>query len=102
MEIQKPFIPRRGGGQTVSSVPVTSTSITIGAGSDVLVFTSPSSNTGIVYVAIGPVGVTATTADYPIIPGSQVSIGKFLDDGTVALVCPTGSADIHVIGGIGV
>ena len=101
MEIQKPFIPKRGGGQW-GTIGSSAQRFTVGEGSDVLCFTAPISNTGVCYVAIGNSTVTATSADYPLLPGSQVSVGKFLDDAYCSLVCPVGSADVQVLPGIGI
>lgn len=102
MEIQKPFIPRRAGGQYVSSISAGAVLVNKGQGSDVLCLSAPITNTGIVYAAVGDSSVVATIADYPLLPGSQVSIGKNIDDAYVSLVCPTGLGDVHVIPGIGV
>jgi len=81
----------------------TSQSITLGLTSETIVFT----NLGnvIVYVAVGSAfgnNIVASTSCYPIVPNSQVSIGKNQDEDTVAFMSPDGDGSLHIIQGIGI
>jgi hypothetical protein len=42
--------------------------------------------------------VTATTADYIVMPNSQVSLGKFQDDDKIALISPSGTTVNFICG----
>ncbi len=58
--------------------------------------------TNAAYVRIGQgTSLTATAADYIIMPGSQVSLGKFEDDNVIAIVSSAGSTTLHIISGAG-
>jgi hypothetical protein len=76
-----------------------SASSTIGRGSKSLVL----SNVGsvLVYVRVGSAGISATTADYPVLPSTQVSIAKAQDFDTVAYIAPLGGGSLHIIPGEG-
>lgn len=55
-----------------------------------------------VWVRVTDGASTATTADYPIVSGSQVSIAKGRPQGTLSMVCNSGtSSTLHVIAGEG-
>jgi len=101
MSLNQPFIPKGGGGQWVTA-SVSATRITSGGGSESMCFTAPVTNTETAYVRCGDSTVVATNADYPMLPGAQVSIGKFVDWDSVSLVCPTGTAEVQVLPGIGI
>ena len=40
-------------------------------------------------------------AGYPVLVGSQVSIGKDQDDDTVSFISPGGAGSLHILQGIG-
>jgi hypothetical protein len=46
-------------------------------------------------------GTPATTAGYPVLPNSQITIGKDQDDDTVSFISPGGAGSLHIIQGIG-
>ena len=94
------FQPAYSTGVTVTP-DVTSASVTIGFTSESLVFTNLGAT--IVYVRVGTVGsgAPATTSGYPVLVGSQVSIGKDQDDNTVSFISPGGAGSLHIIQGIG-
>jgi len=94
------FQPAYNSGVTVTP-NVTSASVTMGLTSESLVFTNLGST--IVYVRVGTAGsgAPASTAGYPVLVGSQVSIGKDQDDDTVSFISPGGAGSLHIIQGIG-
>ena len=94
------FQPAYNSGVTVTP-NVTSASVTMGLTSESLVFTNLGST--IVYVRVGTAGsgAPATTSGYPVLVGSQVSIGKDQDDDTVSFISPGGAGSLHIIQGIG-
>jgi hypothetical protein len=95
------FQPNYNNGVIVSPT-ATSDNILFGFTSETVVFTNLGDS--IVYIAIGNSNntVTASLADYPIVVGSQVSIGKDQDDDVVAFFAPAGSGSLHFINGIGI
>ena len=94
------FQPAYSLGVTVTP-NVTSASVTLGFTSESVVFTNL--GTTIVYVRVGTAesGAQATTSGYPVLVGSQVSIGKDQDDNTVSFISPGGAGSLHIIQGIG-
>jgi hypothetical protein len=92
------FNPAYTQGQTIS-VTSTSAPITIGRGSMSLVLTNLDTTTCYVRVSTGT--VAATTADYPVLGGSQVSITKDGDMNTVSAITASGTTSLHVIPGEG-
>jgi hypothetical protein len=55
-----------------------------------------------VWVRVTDGASTATTADYPVLSGQQVTIAKGRPQGTLSMVCDTGlSSSLHVIAGEG-
>jgi hypothetical protein len=94
------FQPAYNLGVTVTP-NVTSASVTIGFTSESLVFTNLGAT--VVYVRVGTAGsgAPATTSGYPVLVGSQVSIGKDQDDDTVSFISPGGAGSLHIIQGIG-
>jgi hypothetical protein len=98
MSVEKTFEPRYTVGQIVTP-NVSSASITLGFLSETLCL-SNLSNT-VVYVRVGQGSISATTADYPVLPGSQVTISKGIDDNIVAHISPGGAGSLHIIPGVG-
>jgi hypothetical protein len=70
----------------------------IGAGQGALLLTNTGSN--ICYVRAGGAAVVATTADVPVLPNSQVSITKTIDDAYVAYISASGTT-LQVLPGEG-
>ncbi len=55
-------------------------------------------STNPVFVRIGQGTITATTADYIVMPSSQVSLGKFEDDNVIAIISPSGTTVNFICG----
>jgi len=94
------FQPAYNTGVTVAP-GVTSQSVKLGFTSESLVFTNLGATTVYVRVGTATSGTPATTAGYPVVVGSQVSIGKDQDDDTVSFISPDGTGSLHIIQGIG-
>jgi hypothetical protein len=99
MAVQASFEPNYTRGVTVSP-STSSASSEIGFGSKALVFTNLSP-TVVVYINVGTSGITASTADYPILPNSQISLSKCQYDTHVAYITSSGTGSIHIIPGEG-
>jgi streptogramin lyase len=93
------FNPAYGTGATVAPT-ASSASSTINSNTPAVVVTNLS-DTIISYVRIGQGAQTATTADYPVLPGTQVSLSKARDDNTVAYITASGTGSLHIITGRG-
>jgi hypothetical protein len=99
MAVQASFNPSYTRGITVAPT-TSSSSSTVGLGSKALVLTNLSSSV-LVYVRVGKSGITASSADYPLIPSSQISISKEQDDDTVAYIASSGTGSVHILPGEG-
>ena len=100
MELDRTFGPKYGSGQTLS-VTDASQSVTFGKNNWALTVTNLGSD--VCYVRTGNGTLTAVTADYPVLPLSQVSLSKNYDDDKLAVVCGSGdSTSLHVIQGEGI
>lgn len=55
----------------------------------------------VAYVRCGGSTVVATTADFPVLAGTQVTIGKEADFTHIAVIAPSGTPDVHAIPGSG-
>ncbi len=93
------FQPSYGSGTTVAPSG-TSASSTFGLGSTSIVVTNLSSSV-ISYVRIGAGTQTATTADYPVLPNTQVTLSKAGTDTTVAYITGGSAGSLHIIPGRG-
>lgn len=91
-----PFNPSYGSGQTQSATG-TSAQYSIRSGTRSICVTNTGS-TNPVFVRIGQGTVTATTADYIVMPNSQVSLGKFEDDNVIAIISPSGTTVNFICG----
>jgi hypothetical protein len=97
--IDQTFAPAYGQGAT-ANVTSTSANSAIGFGSKSIVIT----NTGAanIFVRTGLTGLAATTADYILLPLSQVSISKPQDHTHVAYICSgSETSTINIIPGEG-
>jgi hypothetical protein len=94
------FQPAYNSGVTVTP-DVTSASVTLGFTSESLVFTNLGTTTVYVRVGTASSGAPATTSGYPVLVGSQISIGKDQDDDTVSFISPSGAGSLHIMQGIG-
>lgn len=92
------FTPVYGTGVTVAP-STSSASSTLGKGQKQYVVT----NTGSVvcYVRAGVGSATATAADYPVLPNTQVAITKDRGADTIAYLAASGSGALHIIPGEG-
>jgi hypothetical protein len=98
MAILETFNPSYGSG--IHVLPNgTSASVNIGAGEKTICITSL--NAVQCYVRVGGTDVVATTSDYPIPVGGQVTITKKQDANCVAYIAPTGTGDLHIMVGEG-
>lgn len=101
MELDRTFGPVYGAGRTLS-VTDASQFIVFGARSRAYVVTNLGSNVAYVRVCDETVS-TATTADYPVLPLSQVSLSKSQVSDRLAVVCAaTQTTTVHVIPGEGI
>lgn len=99
MSVQAAFNPAYGTGVTVAP-GVASASSTIGLGSKALVITNLSASV-VSYVRVGAGSTTATTADYPVLPSTQIALSKAQDQNTVAYITASGTGSIHIMAGEG-
>ena len=99
MSIQASFAPAYGTGVTVAPTTVSASS-TLGLGSKSLVITNLSASVPS-YVRVGTSSATATTADYPVLPGTQVSISKAQDANVVAYITASSTGSLHIMAGEG-
>jgi hypothetical protein len=99
MSVQAAFNPAYGTGITVAPTG-TSASSTIGVGSKSLVLSNLSTLVP-VYIRVGTGATTATTADYPVLPSTQVTISKAQDQNTVAYITSSATGSIHIMAGEG-
>ena len=97
--INQTFAPAYGQGVVVASVTTTSAASAVGVGSKSLVVTNTGSNA--IYLRTGLTGSEATTADYPLLPGAQVSISKPQDHTHIAYITAASTSSLHVIPGEG-
>ena len=94
------FTPIWGQGIT-ASVTSTSGNSLKGFNSKSLCLTNLGTDVAYVRTGVGS-GTTATTADYPILGGAQVTIGKPNDHDYVAYVCAAAEAtSLHIMPGEG-
>lgn len=93
------FEPAYGNGTTVSPTGSSAYS-TLGAGSLNVVLTNLDASE-VVYVRVGEGAQTATVADYPVLPNTQVSLSKGKYDDTVAYITGGGTGSLHIIAGRG-
>lgn len=93
------FQPSYGSGTTVAPSG-TSAYSTLGLGMTNIVITNLSSNVTS-YVRIGAGTQTATTADYPVLPNTQVTLSKGRADNVVAYITGGSVGSLHIIAGRG-
>jgi hypothetical protein len=97
--IDQTFAPAYGSAILIASVTTTSAATAVGLGSKSLVVT----NTGAanIYLRTGLSTVTTTSADYILLPLSQVSISKPQDHTHIAYATDALTSSLHVIPGEG-
>ena len=94
------FQPSYGNGITVAPSGTSASSTSVGEGAENVVITNLSSSV-IAYVRIGEGAQTATTADYPVLPSTQVSLTKGRYESTVAYITGGTTGSLHIIPGRG-
>jgi hypothetical protein len=97
--INQTFAPAYGQGVVVASVTTSSAASAVGVESKSLVVTNTGSNA--IYLRTGLTGAVATTADYPLLSGAQVSISKPQDHTHVAYITASSTSSLHIIPGEG-
>lgn len=97
--IDQTFAPAYGSAVLVASVTTTSAASAVGFGSKSLVVT----NTGAanIYLRTGLSTAVTTSADYILLPLSQVSISKPMDHTHIAYATDALTSSLHVIPGEG-
>jgi hypothetical protein len=98
MAVLETFNPAYTQGATIS-VTTTSAAAVRGLGSKTICLTNLGTTT--VYVRVSSGTIAATTADYPVLGGSQVTITKDQDHNTVSAITASGTSSLHVIPGEG-
>lgn len=98
MAVLETFNPAYTRGVTIS-VTTTSAPATVGKGSKTLCLTNLGTET--VYVRVSTGTVAATSADYPVLGGTQVTITKEQDMDTVSAITGASTSSLHVIPGEG-
>jgi hypothetical protein len=99
--MQIPFQPAYNSGVTVTSGATTDFTTFGPNTSESVVLTNLGTTTVFVRVGSSLNTVEASVADYPVVAGSQVSLGKTLDDNVVAYISPDGAGSLHIILGRG-
>lgn len=94
-----PFNPSYGSGATRTAT-TTSAQYALRAGTRSVCVTNTGA-TNAVYVRVGQGTITATASDYIVMPGSQVSLGKFQDDDVIAVLASASTTTVHIISGAG-
>jgi hypothetical protein len=97
MTVRAPFHPNATRGQTVAPAAA-SAQITIGLGNKNVCFTNLGA--AVCYVRTGAGAVVATTADYPVLPNSQIVLSKDDQHDSIAFISATGTT-LHIICGEG-
>jgi hypothetical protein len=99
MAYNQAFAPSFGTG-VVTTTSTVSASLTVAKGTKAVAITNLGATT--VYAKVGSVAITATAADYPILPACHAVISKDIYDTIIAVVSPDGSGSVHTILGEGV
>lgn len=94
------FEPLFNTGTIVSSESTSGSILNFGAGYKSISITNLSFNT-VSYVKIGVGSITATTADFPILPGAQVTLKKDSIAQTISYITPSGGGRLEIIAGQG-
>ena len=95
------FGPTWGKGQTIAASTSTANVVIDASGKQENLVVTNKDASILVYVATGSSSVTASTADYLVLPGTQVTMSKNLDHTHFATISASGTPSIHVIPGRG-
>lgn len=93
----QPFNPTYASGQTVTPAASSAAAADLQPGRQVCL---TNLGTNVCYVRIGAAAAAATAADYPVPPGSQVTITKDHDHTKCATISPLGTT-LHIMVGLG-
>lgn len=96
MDLQ-PFNPAYASGQTVTPAAASAAAADLIPSRQVCL---TNLGTNVCYVRIAAAATAATAADYPVPPGSQVSITKDYDHLKIATISPLGTT-LHIMCGLG-
>lgn len=94
------FTPVYGTGITVAPTD-TSGSTTVSRASKQKQYVVTNLGSQVVYVRAGVGSATATTADYPVLPDTQVVLTKDYEADTFAYITASGIGSVHIISGEG-
>ncbi len=96
------FAPSYGTGRVVTAGSSSLNIELAGEGGSSASVCITNAGTDLVYIRAGIDNtIAATNADYPVLGGQQVTIGKFKDHKFVAYFAPVGSQAIHIMSGLG-
>lgn len=95
--IKAPFFPQYGTGAIVTPAAASATAA-IQKGTKNIILTNGGLN--VCYVKIGTSGITASTADFPVLAGTQVTLSKNEDFDTIAYISAAGTT-LHIMNGEG-
>jgi hypothetical protein len=98
MSMNAPFFPKYGSGVVVSAA-AGSASASLDPTTRQVVVTNLGT-TNVAYVRLGIGAQTATTADFPVPPGAQITLTKGLGADTIAYISASGTS-LHLIAGEG-
>lgn len=97
MSVLAPFNPAYTQGQTVTAAAAAA-SVSINKTAKQVAVTNLGNN--VAYVRIGTGTIAATTADMPVLPGTQVTLTKGDSQETVSYISAAGTS-LHIIPGEG-
>jgi hypothetical protein len=95
--ITAPFFPQYGTGALVTP-GAASASSTVQKGTKNVILTNGGLN--VCYVKLGQSGISASTADFPVLAGTQVALSKDQDFDTIAYISAAGTT-LHIMNGEG-
>jgi len=94
------FCPAYGTGVTVAPGAISAYSTLTGAGPSIVLTNLSDSVTA--YIRTGVDSAVATTADYPVLPNTQVSLSKGRFENVVAYITASGTGSLHIMSGKGI
>ncbi len=96
------FAPGYGTGITITGATAPGNNTALRAGSQQVVVTNTDSTNIIYFRTCAASTDVATTADYLVLPGQQVSVTRAQDHAFIAVVAAAGTPSVHVIIGDGI
>jgi len=101
MAVMQSFAPGYGSGVVVTAGAASAAAALLGATSTALCLTNTGTDVAYVRTGLGTAGLTATTADYPVLGGQQVVITVNSDHTAFAYIAPSGAPVLQVMRGEG-